>query len=319
MSGQKPTISIIVPTHREGEAFRQCLSSLAQASPPPDEVILISDGAGSSIERLAEEFGFRCFQSFSGRGPAKARNMGALHAKGDLLFFIDSDVTIPRDAVALVRMAFVKDPGISAVIGSYDDAPAAVNFLSQYKNLFHHYVHQISNEEASTFWCGCGAIRREVLLHLGGLDEEYLRPCIEDIEFGYRIKKSGHRIQLLKALQCRHLKRWGILALLISDFFDRALPCTELILRDRMLINDLNLQMTNRISVALVFASILLLAVGFLHPIFAGVALTCFCVVLYINLPLYRFFTPGGNYGLREIVDTHFLGKKNPRIAYLGP
>jgi hypothetical protein len=50
------------------------------------------------------------------------------------------------------------------LIGSYDDAPGANNFLSQYKNLFHHYTHQTGSEEASTFWGACGAIRRDVFL-----------------------------------------------------------------------------------------------------------------------------------------------------------
>jgi hypothetical protein len=49
-------------------------------------------------------------------------------------------------------------PEVDAVFGSYDDAPRAPNFIAQYKNLFHHYVHQHGKEEASTFWAGCGTV-----------------------------------------------------------------------------------------------------------------------------------------------------------------
>jgi GT2 family glycosyltransferase len=142
---------------------------------------------------------------------------------------------------------------LTALFGSYDDAPAATNFLSQYKNLFHHYVHQIANEEASTFWGACGAIRREVFLKLGGFDESYHQPCIEDIELGYRLKRAGYRIRLLKTLQVKHLKHWGVKSLLKTDFFQRALPWTELILRDRRLVNDLNLKTSSRVSVASIY------------------------------------------------------------------
>jgi GT2 family glycosyltransferase len=290
MSGPKLTLSVIVPVHQDGEAFRQCLVSLSQADPPPDEVIIVSDGAGNDIEVLAKEYGFRCFGNSSAVGPAKARNLGALHATGDLVFFVDSDVAIAQDAMARIQTAFSCDPEISGVIGSYDDAPGEANFLSQYKNLFHHYVHQNANEEASTFWSGCGSVRRKVFLQLGGFDAQYRKPCIEDIEFGYRMKQAGCRIRLLKTLQCKHLKRWDARSLLRSDLFDRAIPWMELILRDRILINDLNLRLANRFSVALVFASILSLAAGFLHPVFAGMALLFFIVMLLINLPLYRFF-----------------------------
>ena len=79
------------------------------------------------------------------------------------------------------------------------------------------------------------------MLALGGFDEGYRQPSIEDIELGYRLKQAGHRIRLCKALQVKHLKRWSVVSLLKSDFFDRALPWTELILRDRRVINDLNL------------------------------------------------------------------------------
>ena len=61
-------------------------------------------------------------------------------------------------------------------------------------------------------------------------------------------------IRLVKALQVKHLKRWDALWLIKTDFFQRALPWTELILRDRNFVNDLNLQTESRLSVALIYA-----------------------------------------------------------------
>jgi hypothetical protein len=46
----------------------------------------------------------------------------------------------------LVEAQFAGDPHLAGLIGSYDDEPAAQNFLSQYKNLFHHYIHQTASE-----------------------------------------------------------------------------------------------------------------------------------------------------------------------------
>ncbi len=286
----KFSLSVIVPAHQDGISLRRCISSLAEAMPQPEEVIIVSDGGGESIRRIAEEFGYHCLENPIGNGPAKARNFGAAHARGDLLFFVDSDVVIRRDSVGRILAAFAANPGIAAVIGSYDDQPAEPNFLSQYKNLFHHYVHQNSNEEASTFWGACGAIRRNVFLESGGFDESYGKPCIEDIEFGYRLRRAGHEIRLLKDLQCRHLKKWTVLSLIRSDLLDRAAPWTELILRDRMLINDLNLRLSNRISVAFVFLAACLLAAGMWRPILAAAACILLAAVLVINIPLYRFF-----------------------------
>jgi len=156
-----------------------------------------------------------------------------------------------------IREVLEREPDVAAVFGSYDDAPAEPNFLSQYKNLFHHYVHQNAREEASTFWAGCGAVRRDVFLALGGFDETYRRPSIEDIELGYRIRRAGHRIRLLKTLQVKHLKRWTARSLLYADFWLRAVPWTELIQRHRELLNDLNLTWKARAAVVLGWLSLL--------------------------------------------------------------
>jgi GT2 family glycosyltransferase len=292
------SVTVIVPVHQDDESFRCCLKSISQASPPPDEVIVVDDGvgpgigsgAGESVRSLVSQMGYRWLEGGTSIGPARARNRGAFNARGSLLFFVDSDVAIPSNAIAQARRIFSQIPGLAAFIGSYDDQPAAKNFLSQYRNLFHHYIHQNSNEDASTFWGACGVIRREVFQKLGGFGKQYLRPCVEDIELGNRLKKAGYTLRLSKAFQCKHLKQYGIRSLLKSDFLDRALPWTELILRDRAMINDLNLRISSRLSVALVFAIIGLLIVGFWKPSQAGIAMAVFAMFLAINLPLYRFY-----------------------------
>lgn len=76
----------------------------------------------------------------------------------------------------------------------------------------------------------------------GGFDETYRRPSIEDIELGYRLKKVGHQIRRCKEIGVKHLKRWGIISMLKADFFYRTIPWTEVILRDRMFVNDLNIR-----------------------------------------------------------------------------
>ncbi|MBM3860956.1 MAG: glycosyltransferase [Verrucomicrobia bacterium] len=249
------TFSVIVPVHNGGEKFRRCLESIRTAS--PSELIVVADGDSDGSWRAAEAFGAKVIRLPEAGGPARARNAGARAAQGDVLVFLDADVTVAPDALRQIREVLEREPDVAAVFGSYDDAPAEPNFLSQYKNLFHHYVHQNAREEASTFWAGCGAVRRDVFLALGGFDETYRRPSIEDIELGYRIRRAGHRIRLLKTLQVKHLKRWTARSLLYADFWLRAVPWTELIQRHRELLNDLNLTWKARAAVVLGWLSLL--------------------------------------------------------------
>ena len=286
----QPDISVIIPVRDGGPNFRRCLSSLTEALPPHTEIIVVADGDTDGSWRVGEEFGAKVLRIPQPQGPARARNLGAQAARGDILLFIDADVAIPPNAFHQIEAVFSEDSQLAAFFGSYDDEPGEDNFLSQYKNLFHHYVHQISQEEASTFWSGCGAIRRKVFLELGGFDESYQKPCIEDIELGYRLKRAGYHIRLSKSLQVKHLKRWGIISLTKSDFFDRALPWTELILRDRQFVNDLNLRFSSRLSVILTYVLLATFIGGWWWSGFFAVASVSALSLFFINNPLYCFF-----------------------------
>jgi GT2 family glycosyltransferase len=247
-------VSVVVPVHNGADAFGRCVEALAALDPAPHEVIVVADGATDASPAAARRHGFDVIQLPEAGGPAAARNIGARRATGEVLLFLDADVMAPADTAGRVARLFAGDAELTAAFGSYDDEPVERNFLSQYKNLLHHYVHQTSREEASTFWAGCGAIRRRAFLAAGGFDEGYRCPCVEDIELGYRLRRAGARLRLVKSLQVKHLKAWRTGSLLRADFFGRALPWTGLILRERRMDRDLNLRRSARASVVMAWA-----------------------------------------------------------------
>lgn len=251
----------------DGAAFlSRCLNAikLSQEESGEDalEVIVVDDFSSDGSAAVAEAAGAVVLRTPGTMGPAAARNLGAVFASGDLLLFVDSDVCIHPGALTRIRERFESEPDLDALIGSYDDEPAAPGFVSQYKNLMQHYVHQNGRRDATTFWSGCGVIRRDVFLAAGGFDETYKRPSIEDIDLGYRLLGNGRRIVLDPTLLAKHLKRWRLASLVRSDIFDRALPWTRLILRSARLPNDLNLSVTQRLSAALVMGAVGLAGTG---------------------------------------------------------
>lgn len=283
------------------------------------EVIVVADGDSDGSWQVAEAFGAKAFNTNrtlplkvirlqESKGPARARNIGAYEATGDIIFFVDADVEILPDTVLQVAQSFAENPQLTALIGSYDDAPGAPNFLSQYKNLFHHYTHQTACLDASTFWGACGAVRRSVFQNVGGFDENYRKPCIEDIELGYRLKQAGHTIHLRKDIQVKHLKQWTPFSLLRADIFYRALPWTALLLQVRehhpaqyeRFTSDLNLKWNSRISVMLVYGLLAAVAIaawpfgwapfGLVNSSGLILAIVCSIALAFINLPVYQFF-----------------------------
>jgi len=285
-----PSVSIIIPVYNGGTNFIACLESLKTLDPQPLEIIVAADGDTDGSSETARKRGLLVLRTPVRQGPASARNLGAQTASGDILFFLDADVTARTDAVRRVAANFYGDPELSACFGSYDDAPAESGFLSQYRNLLHHYVHQKGNKHAATFWAGCGAVRREVFLSLKGFNTNYQRPSIEDIELGYRLKKQGYRILLDKSLLVKHFKKWTILSVIKTDVFDRALPWTRLIFSKGSLIDDLNLKIQSRLSVICAVLLLMSLVMSPVSTVFAAPAILCALVLGGLNRDLYRFF-----------------------------
>lgn len=285
----RPSISVIVPVHRGGDFLVRCLAGIRAARPAPFEIIVVADGALAEDVRAGHAAGARVFELPERGGPARARNLGARHARGKYLFFVDADVILSTDALVHVVAALEHRPAPAALIGSYDDAPAGKTFLSQYKNLQHHFVHQRGRAQASTFWGACGVIHRQTFLDIGGFDERYCLPCIEDIELGYRLRDAGQEIRLCHDLQVTHLKVWTAGTLLKVDVLYRALPWTELILRRRRAPNDLNLNWTGRLSALLAVLLAVSLGTGLLVPWLFAVAGAASLGLLALNASFYRF------------------------------
>lgn len=304
-----PLLSVIIPVYNGGAQFLQCLKAIHQSTYGDWELIVVDDGSDDGSDLLAHKFGARLLRTGGQLGPAAARNLGAKSARGEGLFFIDADCEVHADTLTKVADIFEAEPNLDALFGSYDDTPAASNFIAQYKNLFHHYVHQHGSEDASTFWTGCGAIKRSRFMALGGFDvQRYRRPSIEDIDLGYRLRQAGGRIRLVKQLQVKHLKAWSLFSLLKSDIFDRGIPWTRLILRHKVFAGDLNLQTHNRVSVVAIYGLLLALAIGIFYPqgLFIGLGLAV--LLVWLNLDLYHFFYQkrGFVFALR-VIPLHWL------------
>jgi GT2 family glycosyltransferase len=260
------TVSVVVPVYNGGRAFRLCLESLLANEVAPAEIIIVDDGSTDGSPTVAHELGLRVLSTGGRSGPATARNLGARHAQGDILWFVDADCSVPPTAIAFLQKAFSEHPDWSAIIGSYDDEPAEKNLLSQYKNLHHHYVHQTSGRQGFTFWGACGAIRRHVFAELNGFDERYQQASIEDIELGYRAVARQKKIAICPELQIKHHKRWSTWGLLRTDFYLRAIPWSKLILRQGRMENCMNISRAARWRVALSGLIVLATVSALIHP-----------------------------------------------------
>jgi glycosyltransferase involved in cell wall biosynthesis len=289
---------VIVPVHRGAAVLPHSLAALAASDLPREfwELIVVDDASPDNTVELAAGFADTIARlGYRPHGPSYARNRGAEIAKGEILVFLDADVAVHPDTLRRFAWLFLDDPTLAAAFGSYDDRPVAAGLVSQYRNLFHHYVHQQNGGEAETFWAGCGAVRRQVFLDVGMYNEwHFSRPQIEDIELGHRLRDHGHRILLRPEIQATHLKRWTFRNMVTTDLKDRGVPWTRLLIQREQTseARSLNLRLQERVCTAAVWAALVLAAIGVLWRDWRWGAAAGIVVgaVLLANLPLYRFF-----------------------------
>jgi glycosyltransferase involved in cell wall biosynthesis len=276
-------ISVIVPAFNAAETLHTCLCSVLASDYANFEVIVVDDHSTDDTRAVARSLPCKLIERPVNEGAAAARNLGAAAASGSILFFVDADISIQPDSLRRIVTLLDEHPELAAVFGSYQAETPPADFFSQYKNLLHHYTHQISSPEAKTFASGFGAVRSEVFDALRGFDPG--QRFLEDIEFGYRMHLAGYRVMLDRQLQLTHHKRYTLASLVRSDFFGRAIPWTRLMLEKRVFQNDLNTRINNIVSIPVAF---LILATPFALVSMVLARLAVLSVVVFVLLN-YRF------------------------------
>lgn len=102
-----PLVSIIIPVYNEEKVIRDCLESLSAQSYRPMEIILVDDGSTDKSTQIVKAFGVTLLEQ-NHRGPGLARNLGAKKAKGQILVFVDSDMTFEKDFVGDLVAPIIK-------------------------------------------------------------------------------------------------------------------------------------------------------------------------------------------------------------------
>ncbi len=94
----EPRVSVIIPTHNRPEKLAETLSHLIRQNIPASvyEVIVVDDGSSPPVTLPTGDDRLRLLRLGGGERSA-ARNAGAAAARGDLLIFVDDDISVRED------------------------------------------------------------------------------------------------------------------------------------------------------------------------------------------------------------------------------
>ena len=275
---EAPSYSVVIPAYQAADTLPACLDALARAEPTPAEVIVYDDGSRDETAAIARVRGARVIGGGANKGPSYGRNAGVRAAGEAVVVFVDADVAVAPDAPGRLARAVADGKGVSAAFGAYADAPSPIvrNLAGRYANLRHHHVHAEAAgadgvAEAQTFWSGLGAVDRAAFLAVGGFDEDYAQPCIEDVELGLRLRANGGRVLLVGDARGDHMKDWTLRQLWRTDVFQRAVPWSQLAVRGRIAAT-LNTGRTEQVKSVLAQLVWLLALVGLVAGAWSGAA-----------------------------------------------
>jgi glycosyltransferase involved in cell wall biosynthesis len=93
-------VSVIIPTYNEEKVIKSCLLSLSDQKYKDFEVIVVDDGSKDKTVEIVSQFKTSALKlrilTQKHMGPGVARNLGAKHAKGEILVFVDADMTFDK-------------------------------------------------------------------------------------------------------------------------------------------------------------------------------------------------------------------------------
>ena len=192
----KPYLSIIIPAYNASLSLGKLLDSLTKSTFKNFEVVIGDDASNEQLTvntlqaGKKKAFPLKVIRLTRNRGPAAARNVASKRAKGEILVFLDSDVTCYPDTIGKIASKFKEDHDLTAVTGVWDKHQKTKAFFPQFKAIrdWSYWTNERDRDGYYyLFSTRIAAIRRDVFLRLGGFNEVFRQ--MEDVELTYRIAK----------------------------------------------------------------------------------------------------------------------------------
>lgn len=173
-----PRISVVIPTRHRPASLASCLDRLSPSAQTlaaaEYEVVVADDGdTGDARDLLAQRFPWAKYATGPRRGPASNRNAGVQATRGEWIAFTDDDTLPDRD---WLEQLLVASHGVDAVEGR---TVCRVGIRSPRE-------HAPVNEAGGRWWTSNLAMRRDTFDRIGGFDERYRVPHMEDADLRER-------------------------------------------------------------------------------------------------------------------------------------
>lgn len=198
MQKKPPLVSAIIPTWNCSRTLSLCLLSIENQEYKQIEIVVVDGGSTDNTVAIAQRHGVKLVKS-NMRGRSLQRNIGALHAKGELLLQIDSDEVLHPTLVEECVNKVSNEKFEALFIPTVDTGRSYVGKSRCLGNIINLTLRKDSDipNSALRFYL------KDVFETVGGYDEDVL--VGEDVIFGIKCLKHKFKIGRCKS----HILHYG--------------------------------------------------------------------------------------------------------------
>lgn len=201
------TLSVVIPTYRRERVLIETIDALRALPVAPDEILIVDQTErheAATVAALDERVAcgaVRCLHLATPSIP-RAMNQGLLHARGEVVLFLDDDLLPDAQLIAAHRAAHAAHPGAliaGRVLQPWHEGKAVADTPFSFACTV--------PQDVTEFMGGNFSVARAAALALGGFDENFVKVAYRfEAEFAHRWRAAGHTIRFEPLATIHHLK-----------------------------------------------------------------------------------------------------------------
>jgi len=198
-------LTIQIVNYNSRENLQACLRSIRENISGQENLqIVVINNDEKRLEKFPDEFGVELIEKNENIGFGKAHNLGLQAAKGKYILFLNPDTKLFPSAAERLLSVFLADEkiGIAGPAHVGENDVSEENYFGLRRTPLSIIGSKISRRKQSvsenifeTDWVSGGAMmaKKELLLELGGFDENYFM-YFEDVDLCLQAKQKGWKV-----------------------------------------------------------------------------------------------------------------------------